>query len=95
MDQIAVLHEFADQRIDLVQAKRELRLPLEIATDKVVLVHTHVEGCGTGIINHCRPELLSQRQHAEDAAHTDLSLAPVDGLAEGADVCASVAGARQ
>jgi len=95
MDQIAVLHQFTDQRIDLVQAEGELRLALEIATDKVVLVHAHFQRRRASIIDHCGTELLSQRKHTQDAAYPYLSLAPVDRLAKGADVCAGVAGARQ
>ena len=95
MDQIAVLHQFTDQRTDLVQAEGKLRLALEIATHKVVLVNSHFQRRRAGIIDHCRAELLSQRKHTQDAPHTDLSLAPVDRLAKGADVYASVAGARQ
>ena len=95
MDQIAVLHEFPDQRIDLVQAEGKLGLTLEVAPHKVVLMHAHFQSCRAGIVDHCRTELLSQGKHAEDAAHPDLALAPVDSLAKGADICAGVASARQ
>lgn len=95
MDQIAVLHQFADQRIDLVQAEGKLWLALEVATHKVVLVHAHFQSRRAGLIDHCRTELLSQGKHAQDAAHPDLSLAPMDGFTESADVCTGVAGARQ
>src|SRR5712691_1689347 len=95
MDQIAVLHQFPDQRIDLVQAEWELRLPLEVAPHKVVLVHAHFQSRRAGLISHCRTELLSQGKHAQDATHADLPLAGMDRLAEGADVCTSVTGAGQ
>jgi len=95
MDQIAVLHQFPDQRIDLVQAEWERRLPLEVAPHKVVLVHAHFQSRRTGLIDHCRTELLSQGKHAQDAAHPDLPLTRMDRLAEGADVCASVTGTCQ
>src|SRR5260370_10828685 len=77
MDQIAVLHQFTDQRIDLVQAERELWLALEVATHKVVLVHAHFQRRRASLIDHCRTELLSQRKHTQDAPHTDLPLAPL------------------
>jgi hypothetical protein len=83
MDQIAVLHQFTAQRVDLVQAERELGLALEVATDKVVLMHAHFQSRRASIVDHCRTELLGQRKHTKDAAHPDLSLAPVDSLAEG------------
>ncbi len=95
MDQIAVLHQFADQWIDLVQAEWELRLSLEVATDKVVLVYAHLQRRRAGLIDYCRTELLSQGKHTQDAAHTDLPLARMERPAEGADVCAGVTGACQ
>ena len=82
MDQIAVLHQFADEGIDLVQGEWQLRAALEVAAHKVILVDAHFQRRGTGIINHYRSELLSQRKHSQDASYTDLSLALMNGLAE-------------
>jgi hypothetical protein len=58
VDEIAVLHEFADKRIDLVQRERELRTALEIAANKAILVHSQLQGSRTGIIDHRRAEPL-------------------------------------
>ena len=48
MDEIAVVHQFANEGIDLSQG--ELGTAFEIATDKAVLVHSQFEGrCASGL----------------------------------------------
>src|ERR1700693_2524013 len=75
LNEIAVFGEFADERIDLAQAQRQLRTPLQIAADKrVVIANAHFQGHGTGLLNHRWAVLLGQRQHALNAAHCDLPL---------------------
>jgi hypothetical protein len=40
MDEVAIMHELANERIDLPQ--RELGSALEIATDKAIFVHSYL-----------------------------------------------------
>ena len=56
MDEIAVVHQFANEGIDLPQS--ELGTTFEIATDKAVLVHSHFEGRLASVLDRSRTELL-------------------------------------
>jgi hypothetical protein len=56
IDQIAVLNEFTDERIDLT--KRQLRLALQITADEAVFVDTEFQRGGAGILDGRDTELL-------------------------------------
>ena len=56
MYEIAVVHQFANEGIDLPQS--ELGTTFEIATDKAVLVHSHFEGRRASVLDRSRTELL-------------------------------------
>jgi len=46
VNKVAVLHQFADQGIDLLQTQWGLWAALQIAADKAVFLHSHVQrGC--------------------------------------------------
>ena len=49
IDEVAILGEFTDQRIDM--AERELGTALQITAHKAVVLHSEIEGGGTGIVN--------------------------------------------
>jgi hypothetical protein len=58
VDEIAVVHQFANEGIDLSQG--ELGTAFEIATDKAVLVHSQFEGRRASILDRSGAELLCQ-----------------------------------
>ena len=66
--------ELADQRIDLAQAQRQLRMPLQIAAHEAVLAGAHFQSGGAGIVDAGGAVLLGQRQHALNAAHRGLAV---------------------
>src|SRR5712691_1083509 len=86
VNEVAILDQLADQGIDLLQAQWGLRTALEIAPDKLVLVHSYFEGDGTSIVDRGGTELLGQGENAQDATNANFSLLTMDRLAEGADV---------
>src|SRR5665647_2261911 len=100
-DEVAVLGQLADQRIDLVQAQRKLRLALQVAAHEAVLMGAHFERRGAGIVDAGNAVFLGQRQHAQNAAHREhgetavrrilgvLSLAKKYGVASVDDACAA------
>src|SRR5438445_3153170 len=79
----------------LLQTERGLRAALQIAADKAVFLHSHVECGGAGFIDRRGAVFLGQGENAEDAAHSDLALLAVDGIAECADVRSGATGAPQ
>jgi hypothetical protein len=56
VDEIAVLHEFSNEEIDLPQG--QLRTSFEIATNEAVLMHAHFEGRRASIFDGGGTELL-------------------------------------
>ena len=81
VDEIAVVHQFADEGIDLPQG--QLGGTFEIATDKAVLVHSHFEGSRASILDRGCTELLRQREDTQDATNAGLSELAKDKVAEG------------
>ena len=94
-DEVAVLGQLADQRIDLVQAQRQLRVALQVAAHEAVLIGAHFERGGAGIVDAGNAVFLGQRQHAQNAAHRGLTLLAVYAAAERADLLAGMIGAAQ
>jgi hypothetical protein len=67
LDQITVVHQFADQGIDLPQTERGLGTTLKIATHETIFVHAHLQGGGTSFIDGRGAVLFGQRENAQDA----------------------------
>ena len=84
MDEIAIVNEFANEGIDLPQ--RELWTALEIATDKAIFVHSHLEGSAAGILDRSGAELLGEGEHAQDAANARFSELAINKVAECTDM---------
>src|SRR6202140_2169917 len=92
VDEVAVLHQFADQRIDLLQTEWGLRAAFQIAADEAVFLNSHVQRSGAGFIDRHGAVLLGQGENAQDAAHSDFALLAVDGIAERPDVRSGATG---
>ncbi len=58
VDEIAVLHEFADQGIDLLQTEWGLRTAFQIAADEALFLDAHLQRSGTGFLGGGRAVLL-------------------------------------
>src|SRR5271165_1403540 len=86
INQVAVLHQLADQRIHLLQTEWGLGVALQIAADKAVLLHSHLQRSGAGFIDRRCSVLLGQRENAQDAAHAYFAFLAMDGIAERADM---------
>ena len=84
VDEIAVLRQFTDQRIDLTQ--RQLWPAFEITADEAVFIDVQFECRGAGILDGHDAELLSQGEHAQNAANAEFSLMSMNGFTECADV---------
>jgi PAS domain-containing protein len=95
VDEVAVLHQLADQGIDLLQTEWGLGAAFQIAADKAIFLDSHFQRSGAGLIDRRGAVLLSQRKNAQDAAHTDLALLAMDGVAERSDVRAGATGPPQ
>jgi RHS repeat-associated protein len=94
-DQVAVLYEFTDQRIDLAQAERQLWAVLQITADKAVLGHAHLQGRGTGLIDRSEAVFFGESKNAQDAANRGLTLPLVKLLTELADMRPGFLGTAQ
>jgi hypothetical protein len=82
IDEIAILHEFADERIDLLQAEWGLGATFQIAAHEAIFLDAHLQRSSAGFL---------ERENPEDAAHANFSLLTMDGFAERADVGADAA----
>src|SRR5262249_26156223 len=82
-------------RMHLVKGKWELRLPLEVAAHKPIVVHTHIKGGRTGIIYYCRTESLGKRDDSLNSTNANLTLLLMDSLTKRANVGAGRAGSPQ
>jgi hypothetical protein len=95
LNEFAVVHQFADQGIDLLQAQWSLRMSFQIAAHEAIFVHLQFEGGGAGFLDGGQSELLGQGQHSQNAAYPRLSFPAMDGLAESADMRARPFRSRQ
>src|SRR5437870_4359814 len=84
VDEIAVLDQFTDQRIDLTQA--QLWATFKKAADESVFINPEIECCGTSILDRSDTILSCQREHAKNAANADIGLMPINGFTECANV---------
>ncbi len=71
IDEIAVVGELADERIDLAERERRGGAALEVAADEAVRRDAELERGGARVVDGGDAVLLGEREHAEDAAHTD------------------------
>src|SRR6202051_4269793 len=94
-DEVAVQRELTDQRIDLAQAQRHLRVALQVAAHKTVIADAHFQGGGTGPLDAGSAVLLYQRQHALNSAHHGFSVLAVHPAAKRSDLRSSLVGAAQ
>src|SRR3989442_2289962 len=92
MDQITVVHQFADQGIDLTQTQGGLRTTLKVATHETIFVHAHLEGCRASFIDGRGAILFGERKNAQDAPHTHFALLAIDKVAKCTDMGAHSAG---
>src|ERR1019366_3401427 len=95
LDQVAILGQFADERIDLPQGQRGLLAALQITPHELILAHAQFQRCFAGLVASRTAVLLGKREHAHDAANAGLGLAMVDRVADGADVGAGLVSPRQ
>jgi hypothetical protein len=86
VDEIAVLDQFANERVDLPQGK--LWATFEIATNEAEFMHAHFQSNRAGIFDRGGAELLGQGEDAEDAANPGFSELVINKVAECADVSA-------
>ena len=93
VDEIAILSQFANERIDLTQG--EWRSPLQIAADETILVDVEFQCRSRSILHGGDTVLLGQGEHTQDAADRSFPLSAVNGVTECADVGASAAGSGQ
>src|ERR1700723_1425083 len=84
VDEIAVVNQFTNERVDLPQGK--LWGTFEIATNEAEFIHTHFESNGARIFDRGSAELLGQGEDAEDAANSRFSELVINKVAECADV---------
>src|SRR5437016_2279088 len=95
MDQITVVHQFADQGIDLAQTERGLRTTLKIATHETIFVHAHLQGCSASFLDGCGAILFGERENAQDAPHAHFALLAINKVAECTYMNAHSAGAAE
>ena len=95
LDEIAVLHQLADERIDLLEGEGRLGAPFQVAAYEAIFVHLQFQGRRASLFDGGQAELLGQGEHAQNAAYPQFSLFAVDGLAEGADVSSGACRSRQ
>ena len=86
LDQVAILGQFADERIDLSQTEWRLRAALQIAAHEAILGNAEILRRCAGIFASRAAILLGQLQNALDATHSEFALASMDGIADCADV---------
>ena len=86
-DDVAVVGELADERIDLAERERARPGAARGSGGRSGRSATpQLEGGGAGGVDDGRPVLLGEAEDAEDAAHAGLAVAAVDRRAQRADV---------
>ena len=95
LNQIAILDEIADERINLLEGKRSRWTVLQVMPNEAILVDSHLQSQGTSFLDRRRAELLGQSEHALDAADSDLTLATMEGMTKAADMRAGLLGSPQ
>jgi hypothetical protein len=59
LDQVAILGQLADERIDLAQSQWRLRAAFEIPAHEAVLGHSQFQGRGAGFLRRAQPYFLA------------------------------------
>ena len=95
MDQITVVHQFADQGIDLAQTEGGLGTTLKVATHETIFVHAHLEGGGASFIDGSGAVLFGEGENAQDAPHAHFALLAIDKVAKCTDMGAHSAGTAE
>jgi hypothetical protein len=95
VDEIAVLDQLADQRIDLLQSQGCLGTTFWVAADKPVFLHSHFECGSASIVDSCSTELFGQRKNTENPAGPSLALMAMNRIAKRADVGSGARGSPQ
>src|SRR5581483_2131934 len=85
-NKVAILSKLPDERIDLAQAQRQLRVVLQIAAHEAVFTSAGFQCHRTGVLSGSHAVLLYERQHAQNAAYCDPPLIAMHELAEYANV---------
>src|SRR5262249_37042205 len=80
-DDVAVVGELPDQRIDLAQGEGGRRRALEVATNEAVLRDAEFQGGGTRLVGQGGAVAPDEGQGAENPADPDLAVAPMNTLA--------------
>src|SRR5688572_28097650 len=68
IDEIAVLGELSDERVDLTKRERRRRLTLQIATHETVRRHTEAERCGACVVDRSSAVLARECEHSLNSA---------------------------
>src|SRR5262249_22951598 len=92
-DDVAVMGELPDQRIDLAERERGGRLALQVATDEPVLRDAELQRGGTRVLDGDGPVFLDEGQDAEDPADPEFAIAAVNAVAERANLAPRPGGA--
>ena len=95
VDEVAVLSQLADERIDLAQRQLRRDPPLDVAADEAVRRHAHLDRSSAGGVGGGAAVLPRQRQHAQDALHANLAVAAVDLDAKRANLTTAVVRSRK
>src|SRR2546428_2065941 len=86
-DDVAVVGELADERVDLAQRQRRRRVALEIAPDEAVVGDAELQG-RAAVLDGAGAVLLGEGEDAEDPAHAGFTVTTMDRLAQRPDVAA-------
>jgi len=95
LDQVAILAQFADERIDLPQSERSLWIALQIAAYEAILGDAQFQRRRTCIVRSHAAILLDQLENALDATHSEFALASMDCVADCADIGSRLVRTRQ
>jgi hypothetical protein len=95
VDEIAVLDQFADQRIDLLQSQGCLGATFKVAADKPIFLHSHFECGSASVVDSGGTELLGQRKDTENPPYSNLALMAMNRIAKRADVVSGARGSPQ
>jgi hypothetical protein len=94
-DEIAVLGEFADERVDLAQGERRAGAALQEAAHEAVRRLAEIAGGGRGLVHRVGTVAARKREHPEDAPHPEGAIALFDVPAEDTNGRAGVFGPAQ
>ena len=94
-NKVAIKSKLTNQRIDLAQAQRQLRVVFQIAANEAIFASAGFQRYGASIVGGSQTVLFNERKHAQDAANGYLPLIAIHRLAEYANVRTGLFGAPQ